>query len=543
MGFDMKGLSVLARHEEEWSPEPRSEEAIMFDVPSAELRKKPERVSQEAQPIEENPSEQQPANLARWRLNVLFDEGTFEEIGADVVNRATDFGLEKRQIPGDGVITGSGEVNGRIVFAFSQDRSVMGGSLGEAHARKIARIQDLAMQAKAPIVGINDSGGARIQEGIDSLGGYGEIFRRNVRMSGMVPQISMILGPCAGGAVYSPALTDFVVMVRKQSYMFLTGPKVVKTVTFEDVDSETLGGADTHGRTTGIAHLVYKDDEEALLGVRALLNYLPQSYQTKAPYFDSIDPIDRDLSELETVIPESSRHVYDVKKVIIPTFDKDSFFEIQKNWAKNIVVGFARLAGHSVGVIANQPSMMAGVLDCNASRKAARFIRTCNAFNVPIISFVDVPGFLPGTGQEHSGIIAHGAKLMYAYCEATVPKLAIILRKAYGGAYIVMCSKHVGGDVNLAWPSAEVAVMGAAGAVEVLFSKEIKSAPDKNAATSAKKEEYESKFLNPQRAAQRGYVDAVISPKETRAKLVRHLKANLGKSEERMPKRNGIIPT
>lgn len=538
----MKGLMVLARHENEWRPERRPEEAMMFDVPSNELRKKTDRPS-EPPPAIEVVSSEATANLARERLNILFDTGTFEEIGADVVNRATDFGLDKKLIPGDGVITGSGEVNGRIVFAFSQDRSVMGGSLGEAHAKKITRIQDLAMRAKAPLVGINDSGGARIQEGIDSLGGYGEIFHRNVKMSGMAPQISMILGPCAGGAVYSPALTDFVVMVRKQSYMFLTGPKVVKTVTFEDVDAETLGGADTHGRTTGIAHLIYKDDEQALLGVRELLNYLPQSYLSKPPYFDPIDPVDRDLSELDTVIPTSSRQVYDVKKVILPTFDKDSFFEIQKNWAKNIVVGFARLAGYSVGVVANQPAMMGGVLDCNASRKAARFIRTCNAFNVPIITFVDVPGFLPGTGQEHAGIISHGAKLMYAYCEAKVPKLAIIMRKAYGGAYIVMSSKHVGGDVNLAWPSAEVAVMGAAGAVEVLFSKELQNSPDKDSVTIQKKEEYESKFLNPQRAAQRGFVDAVINPRETRAKLARHLKSNLGKSDERVAKHNGNIPT
>lgn len=419
----------------------------------------------------------------------------------------------------------------------------MGGSLGEAHAKKITRIQDLAMQAKAPLVGINDSGGARIQEGIDSLGGYGEIFRRNVKLSGTCPQISMIMGPCAGGAVYSPALTDFVVMVRKQSYMFLTGPKVVKTVTFEDIDAETLGGADIHGRITGISHLVYDDDEAAIRGVRTLLNYLPQSYLEKSPFIDSVDPIERDISAIEEILPEASRQVYNVKKIINIVFDKESFFEIQRDWAKNIVVGFARLGGISVGVIANQPSVMGGVLDANASRKSSRFIRTCNAYNVPIISFVDVPGFLPGKQQEHSGIIAHGAKLMYAYCEALVPKLAVILRKAYGGAYIVMCSKHVGGDVNLAWPSAEVAVMGAPGAVEVLFRKEIATAEDKKEAAVKKVEEYENKFLNPERAAQRGYVDAVISPRETRVKLFRHLKSNLGKSEERIPKRNGIIPT
>ncbi len=520
----------------------------MFDLPSAELRKKNggSQSDEKKKADSKEPSEklgEERTNLARWRLNLLFDEGSFEEIGAGVVNRSTDFGLENKRVPGDGVITGSGEVNGRVVFAFSQDRSVMGGSLGEAHAKKITRIQDLAMQAKAPLVGINDSGGARIQEGIDSLGGYGEIFRRNVRMSGMCPQISMIMGPCAGGAVYSPALTDYVVMVRKQSYMFLTGPKVVKTVTFEDVDAETLGGADVHGRTTGVAHLVYDEDESAIKGVRRLLDYLPSSFEKKSNTIDSTDPIERDISEINEVLPKSSRQVYNVKKVISCVFDKDSFFEIQKNWAKNIVVGYSRLGGIPVGVIANQPAMMGGVLDFNASRKASRFIRTCNAYNVPIISLVDVPGFLPGTGQEHNGVIVHGAKLMYAYCEAQVPKLAVILRKAYGGAYIVMCSKHVGGDVNLAWPTAEVAVMGAPGAVEVLFRKEIAVADDKDQVAEEKLEEYENKFLNPARAAERGYVDAVIDPEETRVKLFRHLKSHLQKSEERTPKRNGNIPT
>ncbi|MDD5309724.1 MAG: acyl-CoA carboxylase subunit beta [Deltaproteobacteria bacterium] len=521
----------------------------MFDVPSNELRKKSSdppsaaEVGKEHHPKLEVVSEDGMPNLARQRLDLLFDDGTFEEIGASVVNRSTDFGLEGKKFPGDGVITGSGEVNGRVVFAYSQDRRVMGGSLGEAHARKITRLQDLSMQAKAPMVCINDSGGARIQEGIDSLGGYGEIFRRNVRMSGFAPQISMIMGPCAGGAVYSPALTDFVVMVRKQSYMFLTGPKVVKTVTFEEVDAETLGGADVHGRTTGIAHLVYNDDASAIRGVRRLLEYLPQNHLEHPPYVEATDPVERDLGELDKIIPESSKQVYDVKKVVDAVFDRNTFFEIQKNWAKNVVVGFARLGGIPVGIIANQPAMMAGVLDSNASRKAGRFIRTCNAFNVPIVSFVDVPGFLPGAAQEHSGIIAHGAKLMFAYCEAQVPKLAVIMRKAYGGAYIVMSSKHVGGDVNLAWPTAEVAVMGAAGAVEVLFRKEISEAEDQKEAAKEKLEEYESRFLNPYRAAERGYVDAVIQPSETRAKLFRHLKAHLGKQGEAWPKRNGNIPT
>jgi acetyl-CoA carboxylase carboxyltransferase component len=518
----------------------------MFDVPSHELRKKQNGEGDKEggdKPRLEVVDQPPPQHLARWRLDLLFDKGTFEEIGAQVATRATDFGLEKKKIPGDGVITGSGEVNGRVVFAYSQDRKVMGGSLGEAHARKITRIQDLAMRSKAPLVGINDSGGARIQEGIDSLGGYGEIFRRNVIGSGMCPQISMVLGPCAGGAVYSPALTDFVVMVRNQSYMFLTGPKVVKTVTFEEVDQETLGGADVHGRTTGIAHMVYKEDSLAISGVRQLLNYLPQSYLETPPFIDTGDPIDRDVSKLDTIIPDSSKQVYDVKKVIIEIVDRGTFFEIQKNWARNVVVGFARLGGYSIGLIANQPAMMAGVLDFNASRKAARFIRTCNAFNIPIVSLVDVPGFLPGTGQEHNGVIVHGAKLMYAYCEATVPKLAVILRKAYGGAYIVMSSKHVGADVNLAWPTAEVAVMGAAGAAEVLFRKDIASAEDKEKAMHEKVEEYENKFLNPSRAAERGYVDAVIHPSETRAKLFRHLKSHLAKEEDLPPKRHGNVPT
>jgi acetyl-CoA carboxylase carboxyltransferase component len=363
--------------------------------------------------------------------------------------------------------------------------------------------------------------------------------------SGVCPQISMVLGPCAGGAVYSPALTDFTVMVRKQSYMFLTGPKVVKTVTFEDVDAETLGGADVHGRTTGIAHMIYKNDEKAIDGVRELLSYLPQSYLERPTELEITDPIERDCSELNSIIPESSRQIYDVKKIVKTIVDQGSFFEIQKNWAKNIVIGFARLGGYSIGIVANQPAMMAGVLDVNASRKAARFIRTCNSFNIPLISLVDVPGFLPGTGQEHNGVIAHGAKLMYAYCEATVPKLAVILRKAYGGAYIVMSSKHVGADVNLAWPTAEVAVMGAAGAVEVLFRKEIMSVEDKvqKKIVDQKMEEYESKFLNPARAMERGYVDAIINPSETRAKLYRHLKSHLSKVEDKPERRNGNIPT
>lgn len=516
----------------------------MVDSPSKNSKEKPvdDDQPQKSEAAGKN-TDKSKASKARERLELLFDPDTFEEIGAEIIHRATDFGLEKKQIPGDGVICGYGEINGRIVFAYSQDRTSMGGSLGQAHAMKINRIQDLAMQAKAPLVGINDSGGARIQEGIDSLGGYGEIFRRNVKASGMYPQISMILGPCAGGAVYSPALTDYIFMVKKQSYMFLTGPKVVKTVTFEEVDSETLGGADIHGRTSGVAHFTYSDEVKAIQGVRQLLGYLPQSYLEKPPYVTPEDPIDRDVSALDTVIPESSRQVYDIKKIVKEILDKDSFFEVHKNWAKNIVVGYGRLGGFAVGVIANQPLMMGGVLDCNASRKGSRFIRTCNAFNIPIISLVDVPGFLPGTDQEHSGVITHGAKLMYAYCEAEVPKLSVIVRKAYGGAYIVMSSRHVGGDVNLAWPTAEVAVMGAQGAVEILYSKELATAPNKEEITQQKLSEYEDKFLNPTRAAQRGYIDGVIQPRDTRVKLFRHLKSHLGKFVERVPKRNGNIPT
>ena len=459
-----------------------------FDVPSDELRRKGDSTPPES-PVQDADNKEDKRLSARRRVERLFDDGTFEELGAGVVNRSTDFGLDKKQIPGDGVITGSGEIEGKIVFAYSQDRTVMGGSLGEAHAKKIARIQDLAMQAKAPLVEINDSGGARIQEGIDSLGGYGEIFKRNVRSSGMCPQISMIMGPCAGGAVYSPALTDFVVMVRKQSYMFLTGPKVVKTVTYEDVDAETLGGADVHAQKSGVAHLTYNDDAAALQGVRKLMSYLPSSYLEAPPYQSPVDPIDRDISAIDKILPTESRQVYDVKKIIKLVFDEDSFFETQKQWAKNMVVGFARLGGYSVGVVANQPMMVGGVLDSGAARKAARFIRTCNAFNIPIVSLIDVPGFLPGTAQEYQGVIGHGATLAYASCEAQVPKLAVILRKAYGGAYIVMCSKHVGGDVNLAWPTAEVAVMGAPGAVEILFRKEIASAEDKKQVEGAKTEE------------------------------------------------------
>jgi len=529
----------------------------VFDLPGKGLRHSPqnivslnqfshdkqkdkERISVKLEVVqEETPSR----SLAQARLDALFDDGTFEEIGAKVKHRASDFGLHDKRPEGDGVITGSGEINGRVVFAFAQDRNIMGGSLGEAHAQKICRILDMAAKAGCPVVAINDSGGARIQEGIDSLGGYGEIFRRNVAMSGIIPQVSLILGPCAGGAVYSPALTDFIGMVESQSYMFLTGPKVVKTVTFEDVTPDKLGGASVHAKQSGVAHLLYKNEADAIHGARQLLSYLPQNWKELPPVVENGDSPERLAVELDTLVPENPKEVYDVYKVLNAVLDDESLFEIHRNWARNIITGFGRIGGYTVGVVANQPMWMAGVLDSDASRKGARFIRSCNAFNVPVISFVDVPGFMPGTHQEHRGIINHGAKLCYAYCEATVPKLTVIMRKAYGGAYIVMGSKHIGGDVNLAWPTAEVAVMGAHGAVEILFRKEIEKSDDPEQAMARKMAEYEEKFLNPERAAERGYVDAVIKPSETRLKLYRHLRSQLGQAPGLPPRRNGNFPT
>ena len=481
-------------------------------------------------------------SVARARLEMLFDAGTMEEIGAEVLHRATDFGLDQKRLPGDGVITACGKVDGRPVFAFAQDRTVLGGSLGEAHAQKITRLQDLAIRSGAPFVAINDSGGARIQEGVDALGGYGEIFRRNVMASGVIPQVSLIMGPCAGGAVYSPALTDFVGMVDGSSYMFLTGPKVVKTVTFEDITVEELGGGRTHAEKTGVASLLFEDDRAAIEGTRRLLSYLPSNNQETPPVLKTADCAERMDPEFHAIVPDDPRQPYDVRRVVDLVADTDSFFEVHANWAGNIVVGFARLGGHSVGIIANQPLVLAGVLDIDASRKAARFIRTCNAFNIPIVSLVDVPGFLPGRHQEHAAVIDHGAKLLYAYCEARVPKLSVILRKAYGGAYIVMSSKHVGGDINLSWPRAEIAVMGAAGAVEVLNHREITAADDPAAKTEELKQAYEDKFLNPDIAAQRGYLDGVIEPHETRRKLIRFLELLLNKREWMPPKRNGNVP-
>lgn len=481
-------------------------------------------------------------SVARARIERLLDPGTFEEIGAQVLHRSTDFGLEKKRLPGDGVITGMGKVEGRPVFLFAQDRTVLGGSLGQAHAAKIAKIYDLALASRVPVIGINDSGGARIQEGVDSLGGYGEIFRRNVAASGLIPQISLIFGPCAGGAVYSPALTDFIGMVSDQSYMFLTGPRVVKTVTFEDISVEALGGANVHSETSGVSHLLFSNETEAFEQTRRLLSYLPSSCDEAPPFRESSDPIDRMPQELGQLVPENTKQSYDIRDVVTSVVDRDSFFEVHAMWAPNVVVGLARLGGHSVGIVANQPLHMAGVLDSNASRKAGRFIRTCNAFQIPIVSFVDVPGFLPGSDQEYNGVINHGAKLLYAYCEATVPKLSVILRKAYGGAYIVMSSKHIGGDINLAWPTAEIAVMGAKGAVEILYARELRSHDEPQQRRNELEEEYKQEFLSPARAAQRGYIDEVITPCETRRKLFRYLEAIRSKQTTPLPRRNGNIP-
>jgi acetyl-CoA carboxylase carboxyltransferase component len=479
---------------------------------------------------------------ARNRLEQLFDKDTFVEIGADVLHRCGDFAMDRKRPAGDGVITGYGRVDGREVFAYAQDFSVLGGSLGEMHAKKIHRIQDLAGQSRRPLVGLNDSGGARIQEGVDSLGGYGEIFYRNVMYSGVIPQLSVILGPCAGGAVYSPALTDFVAMVAKQSYMFLTGPKVVKTVLFEEVDTETLGGGRIHASKSGVAQFLYKSDEAALAGTRKLLSYLPSNCDERPPAVASHDDVNRLIPELNDIVPAEAKATFDARQVVQTVVDRDSFFEIHSRYARNLVVGFARLAGEVVGIVANNSLFLAGVLDTEASRKGARFVRTCNAYNIPILTFVDVPGFMPGTQQEHAGIILQGAKLMYAYCEATVPKLTVVMRKNFGGSYLVMNSKHIGGDVSLAWPTAQVAVMGADGAVEIIFRKDIQGADDPAAVKEQRVAEYNDLFMSPARAAARGFVDAVIEPATTRRELVRHLTLLRSKAVSRPPRRNGNLP-
>ena len=479
---------------------------------------------------------------ARERIELLMDPGSFEEIGMLVQHRSTDFGLEKTKIPGDGVVTGYGTIDGRRVAVYSQDFTVFGGSLSEAHAEKICRIMDHAVKLGVPVVGLNDSGGARIQEGVVSLGGYADIFLRNTLASGVVPQISAVLGPCAGGAVYSPAITDFILMVKGTSYMFVTGPNVVKTVTHEEVSFEELGGADTHATKSGVAHRACESEGECLECVRKILSYLPSNNLDEPPRIVATDDPLRECPELDSLVPENPNRPYDIKEVISRVVDRDSFFEVHADFAGNIVVGFARLDGRSVGVVANQPSVLAGVLDINSSVKGARFVRTCDAFNVPLIVFEDVPGFLPGTEQEWNGIIKHGAKLLFAFCEATVPRLTVITRKAYGGAYDVMNSKHIRGDMNFAWPSAEIAVMGPKGAVEVIFKKEIEKAEDKVKATDQKVQEYREKFANPFNAAERGYIDEVILPRETRRKLIRALEFTHSKVDSNPRKKHGNIP-
>ncbi|MDP4265535.1 MAG: acyl-CoA carboxylase subunit beta [Bacteroidota bacterium] len=478
---------------------------------------------------------------ARERVELLMDPGSFEEIGALVIHRTKDFGMEDQQFYGDGVITGYGTINGRLVYVYAQDFTVFGGALSETHAEKICKVMDLAMKTGAPVVGLNDSGGARIQEGVRSLGGYADIFYRNVMSSGVIPQISAIMGPCAGGAVYSPAMTDFTLMVENTSYMFVTGPNVVKTVTNEDVSSEELGGASTHSTKSGVTHLTAVNDIECLEQVKKLLSYIPQNCEDltpKVPY--TLGDETRDA--LETIIPASTNQPYDMRSVIEGIGDPDSFFEIHKDYADNIVVGFARLAGRSIGIIANQPMSLAGVLDIDSSKKAARFTRFCDCFNIPLLVLVDVPGFLPGTDQEWNGIITNGAKLLYALSEATVPRITVITRKAYGGAYDVMNSKHIGADMNFAWPTAEIAVMGAKGASEIIFKKEIAESPDPAKKLAEKEAEYADKFATPYLAAERGFIDEVIEPKETRKKLIKAF-AMLENKVAKLPrKKHGNIP-
>ena len=475
---------------------------------------------------------------ARERIELLLDENSFEEFDMFVTHRSTNFGLEEQKYLGDGVVTGFGTIDARLVYVFSQDFTVFGGSLSETFAQKICKVMDMALKMGAPIIGINDSGGARIQEGVTSLAGYAEVFQRNIMASGVIPQISAVFGPCAGGAVYSPALTDFIMMTKQNSYMFVTGPKVVKTVTGEVVTDDQLGGAMVHGTKSGVTHFIAEDEQEGLLLIRKLLSYLPQNNLEEPPLSVCLDPIERMEDDLNSIIPENPNKPYDVKDVIYAIADEKEFFEVHRHYAPNIIVGYAKFNGQPVGIIANQPSYLAGVLDINASRKAARFVRFCDAFNVPVITFVDVPGFMPGTSQEYGGIIKHGAKLLYAYAECTVPKITVITRKAYGGAYDVMASKHLRGDVNFAWPNAEIAVMGAKGAVEIIF-REDKGDPEKLAAKEA---EYKARFANPFVAGARGFIDDVIQPHETRKRICRSLVMLKDKKIENPWRKHGNIP-
>ena len=479
---------------------------------------------------------------ARERINMLLDEGSFDEIDTFVLHRSTNFGIDKTKFLGDGVVTGSGTIDGRLVYVFAQDFTVFGGALSEMLASKICKVMKLAMEMGAPVIGLNDSGGARIQEGINALSGYGDIFQNNILASGVIPQISAIFGPCAGGAVYSPALTDFNIMSKGTSYMFLTGPKVVKTVTGEDVTQEQLGGASVHASKSGVAHFAVDNEEEGIRLIRHLLSFMPQNNMEDAPCVEPTDAIDRVDDCLNEIIPDQPNKGYNMYEVIGTIVDNGEFLEIHRDWAKNIIIGFARFNGQSVGIVAHQPMVMAGALDSNASRKAARFVRFCDAFNIPLVTLVDVPGFLPGTGQEYNGVIVHGAKLLYAYGEATVPKITVTLRKSYGGAYIVMSSKHLRSDVNLAWPSAEIAVMGPAGAVEVIFAKDVAAAEDPVAAAAEKEEEYRKAFANPYNAASYGYMDDVIEPRNTRFRIIRALEQLRTKKQINPAKKHDNLP-
>jgi len=479
---------------------------------------------------------------ARERIEFLLDEGTFEETDKLVTHRCADFGMQEQKYYGDGFITGYGRIEGRLVFVFAQDFTVFGGSLSEANAGKIVKIMDLAARVGAPVIGLNDSGGARIQEGVMSLAGYADIFLRNTLYSGVVPQISAIMGPCAGGAVYSPAITDFVVMVDKTSYMFITGPDVIKLVTHEEVSKDQLGGAMTHNETSGVAHFLAHDDAECLSMVRELLSFLPSNNLDEAPRRASTDPADRAEERLDTLVPGESNQPYDIKDAITAVVDDGYFFEVHEHYAKNIVVGFARLNGRSVGIVANQPAFLAGTLDINASVKGARFVRFCDCFNIPLVTFEDVPGFLPGTNQEYGGIIKHGAKLLFAFAEATVPKVTVITRKAYGGAYCVMASKHIRTDVNYAWPTAEIAVMGPEGAVDIVYKRELEKAANREQLRQEKIEEFRDRFANPYVAAERGFVDAVIRPRDTRKKLIQALEMLDTKRDKNPPRKHGNIP-
>ena len=479
---------------------------------------------------------------ARERIDLLFDAGSFQEVDKLVTHRCRDFGMEDQIVPGDGVVAGHGRIDGRPVYAFAQDFTVFGGSLSETNAAKIVKIMDLALKMGAPVVGLNDSGGARIQEGVLSLGGYADIFLRNTLASGVIPQISAIMGPCAGGAVYSPAITDFNVMVEGTSYMFVTGPDVIRTVTHEDVTKEQLGGAHTHNEISGVAHFAVPDDRECLRLIRDLLSYLPSNNVDEPPRRSTVDPVNREDEALDSLVPESPNQPYDMHDLVHAVADDGEFLEVHQHFARNLIVGFAHLGGRSVGIVANQPAHLAGTLDIDASVKGARFVRFCDAFNIPLVTFEDVPGFLPGTRQEYGGIIRHGAKLLFAFAEATVPKLTVITRKAYGGAYCVMASKHIRTDVNFAWPSAEIAVMGPEGAVNVLYRRELESAEDPAAQRALRVAEFREKFANPYIAASRGFVDAVIRPRETRARLIAALATLATKRDRNPPKKHGNIP-